>query len=76
MHPRLKEYYKLTLFAEKFLLNKFDLDKCSEEWIDEMVQVHLAIEKYKLDGLKNASVAKSNPTSGLKGSSIKTEKLI
>lgn len=58
-HPRLVEYNRLTFFWEKFGLNKFDLEKLSPEWKDEMYLVNLGLER-----VKNQQKSEAKPNNG------------
>jgi hypothetical protein len=69
-HPRFMEYMRLKLFWEKFGLNKFDLQKCSLRWIDELYQVHIAVEDFFANQKATA------PSSNAGGSRIVREKLL
>lgn len=72
---RLFEYNKLHKFWKEFGLNKFDLQKCSMEWINEMLDVITAIEKYKSS---NQQSGQQTTTQKVKGSNniIKSQKLL
>lgn len=81
--PRLIEYNKLSYFWEKFGLNKFDLEKCSPEWVSEMYSVGLGVDKARAEGRENAqrarggggSISDLNPRAA-KGSRVVSTKLL
>ncbi len=59
---RLIEYNKLRTMWEKLGLNKFDLDRCSPEWISEILGVIDGIERAKSNAMNTSSapIIKSN----------------
>ena len=69
--PRLMEFNKLNYMWEKLGLNKFDLENCSPQWIEDMISVGVGLEKYK-----NNSKANDVPSTGRGFKNKQVEKLL
>jgi hypothetical protein len=57
---RLIESQKLRFFWKEFGLTKFDLARCTQEWLEDMWMVHLGIEKVKSNVNSSGATSKSS----------------
>lgn len=71
--PRLLEYNRLAFFWSTFGLDKFKLDQCTPEWVEEIYSVHLGIERVKNQQAQSVS---SVAPKTMKGKNVIVNKLL